>query len=148
MFKKILFPVDLTPDTNRILPYVDEMANKFDSEIHCVHSLYISSYYGDMGLESAAYIAEFEITAFKDVKTALKNFISENLEGRNVKSAILNGRPGHKIVEYAKENQIDLVIMGHNTIGIERAVMGSVAAYVVKYSPAPVLVISPEVAGK
>ena len=40
---------------------------------------------------------------------------------------------------------IDLIIMGHSSTSIERAVFGSIAGYVVKYSHVPVLIISPSI---
>ena len=144
MFKKILFPLDLTENIYRVLPYVIEMADKFGAEIHCVYSLYVTAYYGSMGM-GGTYVGEFEINAFNEVKARMDKFVSESFEGRNVQTSILNGRPGNKIVDYANENDIDLIIMGHSTTGIERAMIGSVAAHVVKYSPSPVLVVSPEV---
>ena len=147
MFKKILFPVDLSKSMNRILPFVTEMADRFGSEIHCVHGLHISTYFGGMGL-GAVYMADFELSLHQEIKMKLENFISDNLKGRPVQSTILTGRPGDQIIEYAKKNQIDLVIMGHSTTGIERAIMGSVAGHVVKYSPVPVMVISPEALNK
>ena len=142
MFKKILFPIDLSKSMNRILPIVTEMADKFGSEIHCVHCLHVSTYLGDMGL-GAVYVVDFELSLQQEIKMKLEDFISDNLKGRPVQSAILTGRPGDQLVEYAKEKQIDLVIMGHSTTGIERAIMGSVAGHVVKYSPVPVMVVSP-----
>ena len=143
MFKKILFPVDFSENMNRILPFVTQMAERFGSEIHCVHCLHVSTYFGDMGL-GAVYMADFEQNLQQEIKMRLDDYISDNLKGRHVQTAILNGRPGDQLVEYAKKNDIDLVIMGHSTTGIERAIMGSVAGHVVKYSPAPVMVISPE----
>lgn len=143
MFNKILFPVDLSENMNRILPFVTEMAERFGSEIHCVHCLHVSTYFGDMGL-AAVYMADFEQNLRQEIKMRFDDFISDNLKGRHVLTTILTGRPGDQLVRYAKENEIDLVIMGHSTTGIERAIMGSVAGHVVKYSPAPVMVISAE----
>ena len=56
---------------------------------------------------------------------------------------ILVGRPGDEIIGYVKSEDIDMVIMGHSSTGIERAIFGSVAGFLVKYSPVPVMVISP-----
>ena len=33
-FKKILFPVDLSESSEKILPYVQEVAKKFEAKIH------------------------------------------------------------------------------------------------------------------
>jgi len=147
MFRKILFPVDFTDNMNRILPFVLEMADKFQSEIHCVNSLHVSAYYANIGM-GAAYVGEFEASARAESKNRLDEFVSKHLAGRHVEASILIGKPGHEIVDYARKNHMDLIIMGHSATGLERAVMGSVAAHVVKYSPVPVLVISPEVMNK
>ena len=147
MVKKILFPVDLSQDMDKITPLVREMADKFDAEIHCVYSLHVTSYYTHIGM-APAYIADFEINAKQSATDKLEKFALNNFQGNNVKTRILIGRPGDQIVEYAESNQIDLIIMGHSTTGIERAIIGSVAGHVVKYAPAPVLIVSPEVLKK
>ena len=147
MFQKILFPVDLTENMYRILPFVIEMAKKFGAQIHCVYSLHISSYYGNIGMGDT-YVGEFEANARQEIEMKLDHFIADNFEDKKVQVLILNGRPGNEIVNYAKEKNIDLIIMGHSATGFERAVMGSVSAHVVKYSPSPVMVISPEVLKK
>ena len=88
MFKKILFPLDLTDNMYRVLPFVTEMANKFQAEIHCVYSLYVSSYYGNMGM-AAGYVGEFETNAHNEIKARVEKFVSDNFGGRNVQAAVL-----------------------------------------------------------
>ncbi len=144
MFKKILFPVDLSPEMTNIVPIVNEVADKFDSEIHCVYSLNVTAYYTHIGMVPA-YVRDFESGARERVEATLDKFKNDNFQGKNIKTEILMGRPGDQIVEYATSRQMDLIIMGHSSTGIERAIIGSVAGHVVKFSPVPVLVISPEI---
>ena len=144
MFEKILFPTDLTEDMYQILPFVTEMTDRFESEIHCVYSLQVPSYYGITGSGTAG-MAESEIRGVSEAKKTLSNFVSKNLEGRNIRISILTGKPGNEIVDYARKNNIDLIIMGHTTTGIDRVAFGSVAGHVLKHSPAPVMMITPEV---
>ncbi|MFO7965823.1 MAG: universal stress protein [Desulfobacterales bacterium] len=144
MFGKILFPVDLSENMYKIQPVVIEMADKFNSEIHCVYCLHVAMYYSHIGL-SVAYVADFENQARAEVEKKLKKFTAENFQGRRIHSKILSGRPGDEIVRYIHSENMDLVVMGHSSTGIERALLGSVAAHVVKYSPVPVMVISPGV---
>lgn len=147
MFRKILFPVDLSKNMYKICPVVTEMADKFKSDIHCIYSLNVTMYYSHIGI-SASYVTDFENKARTEAEAKLKQFAEENFGGKTVTARILNGRAGDEIVKYARSEQMDLVIMGHSSIGFERAVLGSVAGYVVKYSPVPVMVISPEVLKK
>lgn len=147
MFRKILFPVDLSESMYEICPFVIEMADKFDSEIHCVHCLHVAVYYSHLGI-AVAYVRDFENTALKKAEIMLEKFTAENFKDRISHTKILYGRPGYKIVEYIRSKQLDIVIMGHSSTGIKRAVLGSVAGHVVKYSTVPVMVISPEVLKK
>ena len=50
--------------------------------------------------------------------------------------------PAAAIVEYAKEHNIDLVILGtHGRGAMAKLFMGSVAERVTRYAPCPVLVV-------
>lgn len=64
------------------------------------------------------------------------------LADREVETVIEVGRPANAIVEYAKEADVDLVVVGsHGRQGISRIVLGSVAESVVRNSPVPVMVV-------
>ena len=54
------------------------------------------------------------------------------------------GSPGSAIVALAEECQADLIVMGtHGRSGLSRLLMGSVAEYVLRHAPCPVLSIKP-----
>ena len=144
LFKKILFPVDLSDASVKVCPYVKEMADKFSAEIHLIFVVHVTHYYSNLDL-SAAYIGNFETEIFKGAEKKFQDFVNAHFKGMPVKTKILIGRPGDEIVNYARAEGMDLVIMGHSSTGIERAIFGSVAGYAVKYSPVPVMVISPAV---
>jgi nucleotide-binding universal stress UspA family protein len=144
MFNKILFPVDLSQASLKICPYVKEVAEKFNSEIHIVYVVHVTPYYSNIDM-SAAFLVDFESEVKKGAEKKFNEFVSANFPGLRVQSQILTGRPNDEIIGYVKSKEIDLVVMGHSSTGIERAIFGSVAAHVVKYSPVPVLVISPDI---
>ena len=59
----------------------------------------------------------------------------------SVRTALEVGPPGEVIVEYAKEHDIDHVIMGsHGRSGLSRIVVGSVAETVVRNAPITVTI--------
>ena len=144
MFKKILFPVDLSDASNKICPYVKEVAEKFGSDIHVIYVVHVSHYYSNLEM-SSAYLGDFEIEVKKGAEKKFAEFIADNFDGQPVTSKILVGRPNDEIITYSRSQGIDLIVMGHSSTGIERAIFGSVAGHVVKYSPVPVMVISPDV---
>lgn len=58
------------------------------------------------------------------------------------KKEILSGSPKRQIVDYAKENQIDLIMIGATGTGaFEQMVLGSTTAYVVNHAPCNVMVV-------
>jgi len=54
----------------------------------------------------------------------------------------LKGIPADKILEYAWENNIDLIVVGtHGLTGIKKFLIGSIAEKVVRHSRVPVMII-------
>ena len=62
--------------------------------------------------------------------------------GLKVETAILEGAADEKIVEYAGQNGIDLIVMNtHGHSGFKRLIMGSVTDRVIRSVEVPVLVL-------
>ncbi|HML26334.1 MAG TPA: universal stress protein, partial [Methanomethylovorans sp.] len=66
-----------------------------------------------------------------------------NKEGVEVECVIIDGKtPADGIVDYATENNIDLIVMGTlGLTGLTHILLGSVAENVVRHAKRPVLVI-------
>ena len=65
--------------------------------------------------------------------------------GVEVKEVLLEGHPSNEIIDFAENNNIDLIVMGTlGKIGLDRFLMGSVAEKVVRHSKVPVLVVRGE----
>jgi nucleotide-binding universal stress UspA family protein len=137
LFKRILFPVDLSDTSNRMVSYVKEVVDKFGAKLHIVHAKYIDQYY------IATFVDETQLEYTAADENRLRRFVESNFKDLHIPASILQGPPGPEIVRYAEDKKMDLIIMGHNSTGIKRAVFGSVAGYVVKYSQVPVLIVSP-----
>lgn len=72
--------------------------------------------------------------------TAMANVVTD----LPVETRVLVGPPGPSIVECAKNCQADMIVMGtHGRSGLSRLIMGSVAEYVHRHAPCPVLTIKP-----
>jgi nucleotide-binding universal stress UspA family protein len=65
------------------------------------------------------------------------------LDGKiSVRHILLEGEPATEIVQFARENGMDLIVMGtHGRSGLERLLMGSVAEKVMREAPCSVLVV-------
>jgi len=59
-----------------------------------------------------------------------------------VRTKIVIGRPFVEIVQYAKDEAIDMIIIAtHGRSGLQHVLMGSVVDRVVRKAPCPVLVV-------
>jgi nucleotide-binding universal stress UspA family protein len=66
-------------------------------------------------------------------------------QGIATRAVSAEGRPADEILGYAEKNDIDLIIMStHGRSGLSRFFFGSVAEKVYRYSPVPVLLLSPK----
>jgi nucleotide-binding universal stress UspA family protein len=62
--------------------------------------------------------------------------------GLPVETALLTGRAGRGIVDYARDKRIDLIVLGtHGRTGFSHAILGSVAETVVRLAPCLVLTV-------
>lgn len=59
---------------------------------------------------------------------------------------IWQGDPGEVIVEAARSEGVEMIVIGsHGRRGVERALLGSVSDHVVRHAPCPVLVVRSDV---
>jgi nucleotide-binding universal stress UspA family protein len=63
-------------------------------------------------------------------------------QGVAVKTEVASGIPARRIVAYARQHDIDLIVMGtHGRTGLSRALLGSVTEAVVRRAPCRVMVV-------
>jgi nucleotide-binding universal stress UspA family protein len=77
------------------------------------------------------------------VRAALERVIKENqLQRFQASAEVREGTPFYEIIQFAKEKDIDLIVMGtHGHTGLVHVLMGSVTEKVVRKSPCPVLTV-------
>ncbi len=140
--QRILVPTDFSECSGAALKYACELGREFDSRLHWLHvmqDLYIYP-------AGEAYIA-MPTEAFEELVQATRDRMVEMLSDSDrhrfqVQLATPRGNPFVEIVRYAKDNDIDLVVIGtHGRGPIPHMLMGSVAEKVVRKAPCPVLVV-------
>ena len=84
-------------------------------------------------------LKSLELVCDRELKT-----MSEEIrkEAASVKAYCVSGVPGKEIVGFAKEEGIDLIVMGtHGWTGLNRLLVGSTAERVVRTAECPVLIV-------
>ncbi|QTA78211.1 Universal stress protein A [Desulfonema limicola] len=143
-FKKILFPVDLSDTSVKIVPYVETMAEKFDSRVHLLFVARAFQYFNAIYVPNTS-IHNLENQIIDGAKIRLKEFQEEHFKNySNIKIHVAAGDISEEILNYIQSEKIDMLIMGtHGRKGLEKVFFGSVAERVAKISTVPVLLINP-----
>jgi len=123
---------------------VKQMAEKFDAEIHLLYVVRRMDHLGGFYVEEIS-IKNFEREILAGVKKSLDEFAQRYFSKyEKLKTKLLVGDAPEEIVNYAKSEVIDLIIMGtHGRKGLDRLFFGSVAEKVIKTASVPVLSINP-----
>ena len=142
--KKILFPIDLTANSSKILPYVLSISEKYNSAIYLLHVVQDLLRWGHLYVPHTS-MEKFQKEAAEGAEKAMQRICDDQLHScPNFQRRIVSGDPVTEILNTIESENIDLVIMGtHGRKGLEHALFGSVAENVVKRSRVPVLTINP-----
>lgn len=143
--KRILFPIDFTQNSSKILPYVLSVSEKYDAMIYLLHVVEDLSRWGGGSYVPHIPLDQYQKDALEGAEKAMDRVCDEQLQScPNFQRRIISGDPAQEILRAIDAERIDLIIMGtHGRKGLEHVFFGSVAENVVKKSPVPVLTINP-----
>ena len=141
--KHVLVPTDFSDASESALRYGKALATAFGASLHVVHV--IEEPYGQpWAVEAYGFsLASLQEEWIKDARGRLAASLSEDERTalRAVTTTVL-GHPVMEILRYAKENSVDLIVMGtHGRGPLGHVVLGSVAERVVRKAPCPVLTV-------
>lgn len=141
---RILFPSDFSDLSLQALKYARSFSEAYAAELHLIHVVdEASMYWMAMGPNSLPVGPSTE--ELVDVsREELKRFVQEHLSDLKppLVTGVEVGRPFMEIIRYARENVIDLIVIGtHGRSGLKHVLLGSVAEKVVRKAPCPVLTI-------
>jgi nucleotide-binding universal stress UspA family protein len=140
--KSILFPTDFSEGSSQALQYAVDMSKKYGAKLYVVHVIY------DIAKATGWYVPHVSMDQmYKDIeegaKKELDRFGVKELNGlKSLDRSVVMGVPHEEIINFAKKNKIDIIVMGtHGRKGIDRILFGSTAAQVVRFAPCPVLTV-------
>lgn len=141
---RILFPTDYSDLAEAALNHAVTLANVFHAELHCLHVVDDAyQYWSALGPESIP-IGPPPEELLKLSQKRMTAFVEEHfgeLESVPVTSVSV-GRPFAEIIAYARENEIDMIVMGtHGRGAIAHMLLGSTTEKVVRKAPCPVLTV-------
>lgn len=151
--KTIIYASDLGHQTRPAMRMAASIAREHNAKIIYLHVLepladtartLVGSYFSESEIDSK--FAESVVTTKEHMNTRIEEFYKEELEGKesefSTEIMVITGQIEEVILETAKKENADLIVMGsrtHSVVG--RMMMGSSANKVVHTSEIPVLVV-------
>lgn len=168
MFEKILVPCDgsdLARDA--VFPQVEDLAKSMDAEVIILRVVPAPAGRSGTAFRAGApempvslpvtpedaHVARHPIYRDQEIASAEAEARSSVAQaetmlrerGIAVRSVVLLGQPAEEIIDFARDENVDLIVMcSHGTSGLGRWVFGSVTEKVLRGAETPVLVIRPD----
>lgn len=140
--RNILVPLDLSEYAEHALPYARELASTFGASLHLLHVVDTQWIASSGAAAFPEYGGELLQRFESDGEKALIKIAETLPESVEVTAAVRAGPPHVQIVQYAREADVDLIVVAtHGHSGLKHALIGSVAEKVVQMAPCPVLSI-------
>jgi len=144
--QRILVPTDFSEFSQCALRYGCELAQRFSAQLHLLNVVEeIYPLIPDPGMTFPppdTYVLETQEVAKKQIQTLPPDDLRGSL---SIIREVVTGVPFVEIVRYARENEIDMIVIGtHGRTGLAHVLMGSVADKIVRKSSCPVLTVRPE----
>ncbi len=142
IFQRILVPTDFSPQSERAWATARRLARALGAEVILLHVFVEGALYSETPL-FADRVREAYAAARTWVTDHLEQWAANaRSEGLSVKTLLRGGAPYEGIVETARGEGADLIVMGtHGRAGLNRVFLGSVCDRVIRLSPCPVLAV-------
>jgi len=143
-YKKVLFCTDFSENSDYAFEFAYGIAKRDEGLLYILHVIPRNPHQETI----RGYVSE---DILRNIQKDLEQELDDNYKGRYTKKiqdavrfevVTKSGREDKEIIEFAKKEKVDIIIMGtHGKTGIEHVVFGSVAEKVLRRSPFPVFVI-------
>ncbi|QSW98655.1 universal stress protein [Haloterrigena alkaliphila] len=132
MYQDVLIPTDGSDGTRQSITHGVTIAERFDATIHAL-SVVPEGPFGTLQNDAATPAA---YRAVERIETEAER------AGVPVETAVEQGVPHEKILEYAAEHGVDMIVMGtQGRTGLDRVLVGSVTERIVRMADVPVVTV-------
>jgi nucleotide-binding universal stress UspA family protein len=148
--KKILAPTDLSPFSAKGLVYAASLAKAVAAQVIVCHVVRTEEFVAHARLlekNSTASKVEEQLGHLCERHSELLHefvtrYLSPSLQDVVIKEIVEMGEPHDWIVDWAKDNSIDIIVIAtHGRSGLSRMMLGSVTEKVLRKAQCPVLAI-------
>ena len=140
LYKKILIATDGSEPNKKAVTYGIELARLSGAKVNVAYVVDTAAFASvpmDAGWEMMYELLQ------KEGNEAIQQIVDDaKASGIDIEGSLLEGHPSHEIIEFAQNNDIDVIVLGTlGKGGLDRFLLGSVAEKVTRNSKVPVLVV-------
>ncbi len=141
-FNRIIVPIDFSRYSRVALAHAVELARDYDAKLellHVIEEVIYPDFYYPVSATETIRAQELREEAARRLAT-----LGEEIEGLTTGVQVSIGRAAQEIVDFADEEGADLIVIAtHGLTGLESALIGSVAARVIRGAHCSVLTVKP-----
>jgi nucleotide-binding universal stress UspA family protein len=143
-YKKILFCTDFSENADYAFNFAFGIAKRDDGLLYLLHVIPGNPQEALLERFMPGNVVEQMHNVMKeDVDEKFREHYVNNMEKAiNFETITKSGREAEEILKLARQEQMDIIVMGtHGSTGVEYVFFGSVAERVIRRSPFPVFII-------
>jgi universal stress protein A len=141
-FKSILVPLDFSPNSEEAMRTAVELARRYSASLTVVAVYEPLSWQVPEGTWAMTPEQERRLLAAYETRLGEAEKEVRDLGLSDVKTKLLQGAIAPEILEHARAQGCDLIVMGtHGRKGVSRFLLGSIAEHVLRTAPCAVLVV-------
>jgi nucleotide-binding universal stress UspA family protein len=139
--RRILVPIDFSDASHEAIRHATEIAQTYGAEINLLHVVEEVVYPSAYGMGDAYFPTQ---NVIRKVEETLADMARDEIGYEHIMIAAVVGYAPLSIIDYAKENEADLIVIAtHGRSGFDRMLLGSVAERVIRRAPVPVFIVKP-----
>ena len=143
-YKKVLFCTDFSENADYAFDFAYGIAKRDEGILYMLHVIPVDPHQAFAeGIMDSATLEKIQRHLEEDLADSYREHYVEKMEnGIPYEIVTKSGREDEEILKFAKEEEVDIIVVGtHGRTGIGHVFFGSVAEKVLRRSPIPVFVI-------
>jgi len=141
--KRIIAAIDFSDTSQPVVEAAVKLARALNEGLHIVHVVEAEPTYAAYGFSPDEFPAMHEIQQESLLRSERKlEEIAAQSSLKGIQTKVLQGHPLHRILEYAKEVDSDMLVLGSHGHGfLGSLLLGSVAEGCIRKAEIPALII-------
>jgi len=124
--EKILVPVDGSEQSNKAIAFAADLAKHYNATLYLLHVFKITIIPEGLGEYVVSERAELQALGDRIIAAAEREAKGHGIE--RIEAAVIEGDPAERIIDYAKEHEMDIIVIGSRGLGTFKGLLlGSVS---------------------